>query len=160
MQIFLYLDRFTPFPLPAHTFLFLFLSFLFLVCHVWRYEWAGGKKGTVGSSMEASGKVFQAQCGLNNVQALFEKRWIENLLCCNTRSISVRHCIVPEKGWKLATYVSCFHHCRSELEYINTYDYTFDLDWMPIVPFPTEAKSQVLVGVGGFFCPLWNGYDL
>lgn len=28
---------------------------------------------------------------------------------------------------------------------------------IPIVLFPTEDKSQMLVGVSGFFCPVWKG---
>lgn len=33
-------------------------------------------------------------------------------------------------------------------------------EWMPIIPFPTNDKSQVLAGVTGFFCPVSKGYKL
>lgn len=33
-------------------------------------------------------------------------------------------------------------------------------EWMPIIPFPTNDKSQVLAGVTGLFCPVSKGYKL
>lgn len=45
--------------------------------------------------------------------------------------------------------VSCFHHCRLRLRLINTRDYRrySTQEWMPIVPFLTGEKSQMLVGL-------------
>lgn len=61
----------------------------------------------------------------------------------------------PEKGLKIgvSTWVSWFHHSRSELELINTNAYTaesFDLEMNADCTFSGD-KSQLLAGVG--VCP-------
>lgn len=102
---------------------------------------------------------LQTQRWLNDVRVLLERKQMENYLCAKRPEIQHTHTSSHCDGRGLTTRGSV-RRCRSGLEPTNSRNYCgvhMILQSVPTVPFPTEDKSQMLVGVSGSFdlCDIW-----
>lgn len=71
--------------------------------------------------------------------------------------------IAPGKGpTRVSTRVSCFHHCWSEVEPINSpgllQSHLSQREWMPIVTFHTKRQKPDVSGCWWVPCPVRKGF--
>lgn len=128
----------TPFTLPVVC-LCCFLLWCYVRCHEGTGKQQTEKEQQYGGQWKCYSGYFIVSftpISLSN-STLTDARWMENYSRDNIQNFIASHRTRGE-------------NCYWSLDYCRVI-------WPWNEPCPTEDKSQMLAGVDGFFCPVWNG---